>query len=292
MSHKIDRLRAKFSRSPKPSTSHSAPTIPAANASSVPSPLRAAALPPRRAINSGLSLAIQRHVDALPEAEKQMFLGASTTLNEDNILLHVKRYDDAHSSASHSRPQAENISRFLSILDRFAAVISIGTEASTPLATIVVGAARAVISVAVDFVTYFTRLSEMLCRLGDFLEPLKEYGEASISQLIAETLASVYGDLLQFCQKASRLFTDAARGGVQKKGVSWRVFWRNQWLPFEEEFGDIETNWNHHLDVLSHASQALGLNTSLEVLNRDRQRTTRERGTALPSHSLGIQLYR
>ena len=80
----------------------------------------------------------------------------------------------------------------------------------------------------------------MLCRFGDFLGPLTEYAKASDQEeLVLETLANVYGDLLRFCQHAHRVFTDQA---VQRKWVSWRVFWRLQWIPFEDEFGRIKAD--------------------------------------------------
>jgi ankyrin repeat domain-containing protein 50 len=77
-----------------------------------------------------------------------------------------------------------------------------------------------------------------------------------------KSLAAVYGDLLQFCTKARSIYTE---NGVKRRLTSFRMFWRIQWTPFEEDFGRIEEDWKHHLNVLSHSGQALALNASLDA---------------------------
>jgi hypothetical protein len=50
-------------------------------------------------------------------------------------------------------------------------------------------------------------------------------------------------------------------------------------MPFEEEFGKIESDMQHHLDVLRHSAQASGLNATLDASRSERDRRERERGT-------------
>jgi ankyrin repeat domain-containing protein 50 len=151
--------------------------------------------------------------------------------------------------------------------------ITIAIQANPDISAIVVGGMRLVIDVAVKFVSFFTRLSEMLCRLGDFLEPLAEYAKASArEELVLEALANVYRNLLQFCKQAHEVFTEK---GLRRNWVSWRNTWRILWIPFEEEFGKIESDMQHHLDVLRHSAQALVLNVTLEA---SRLEKNKERG--------------
>jgi ankyrin repeat domain-containing protein 50 len=227
--------------------------------------------------NRALQLAIERHLNALPEADKEGFRQASKQIANETLLCQVKAYDEDHKEVSQFRPHAEALSRFLGLLDRFMAGIAIGIQANPDISSIVVGAVRIVIGLALSFVTFFARFSEMLSRFSDFLAPLAKYAEASTKEeLIQESLANVYKDILQFCCRARHVFID--QRGLKRSWTSWRLFWRLQWMPFEEEFGKIESDMQHHLDVLRHSAQATGLNVTLDASGSERARRERERG--------------
>jgi ankyrin repeat domain-containing protein 50 len=227
--------------------------------------------------NRALQLVIERHLNALPEADREAFRQASKQIANESLLSQVKTYDEDHKQESQFRPHAEALSRFLGLLDRFMAGIAIGIQANPDVSSIVVGAVRIVIGLALSFVTFFARFSEMLSRFSDFLAPLAKYAEASTKEeLIQESLASVYTDLLQFCCRAHHVFID--QKGLKRSWTSWRLFWRLQWVPFEEEFGKIESDMQHHLDVLQHSAQASSLSATLDVSGSERARRERERG--------------
>lgn len=104
----------------------------------------------------------------------------------------------------------------------------------------------------------------MLNNFSDYLAALAEYAETSdSSKLILESLASVYGDLLKFSSVTRQVFVD--NEGTRRKLISIRSFLRVQWEPFEAVFGDIERNFNHHLNVISHSAGASQLNTLRRV---------------------------
>jgi ankyrin repeat domain-containing protein 50 len=226
--------------------------------------------------NPALELATARHLNALPDQEKEVFRETSKNLTDENILIKVRECDVAHKDNSHFRPRAEALSRFLGLLDRFMAGVTIGLQANPDISAIVVGGVRTVIDLAVHFITFFTKLSDMLCSFSDHLKCLAEYAKASLQEeLLLETLASVYGDLLQFCKHAYRVFTE---NGVPRRWISWRAFWRIQWISFEQEFGKIESDMQHHLDVLRHSAQALSLNATLHISPQERERRKKESG--------------
>jgi hypothetical protein len=52
--------------------------------------------------------------------------------------------------------------------------------------------------------------------------------------------------------------------------TAFRVFWRVQWMPFETEFGSIEDDLRHHLQVLQLSSSAIAVSATLEVLAQQR----------------------
>jgi len=211
--------------------------------------------------NLALELAFQKHFDDLPEADKDAFREASTQINEDNLLSSVKAYDDAHKENSSFRPRAKNVLKFLNLLNRWMVGVSTAIQANPhPAAIVVVGAVQIVISIAVEFASFFDRLTDMLDRFSDYLGPVAEYAKASHDlELIRQTVAGVYGDLLEFCRAAHHVFVD--NKGARREWTSARTFLRVQWEPFEVTFADIEMRFKHHLDVLQHSAGALHLNT-------------------------------
>ena len=224
--------------------------------------------------NPALELAIQRFVQKIPEAEKDAFREASKTIDEGNLLSRARACDETHKQNSSFRPQAKYISKFLNFLNRFMGGVAIGIQAYPEISSLVVGAVRIVIDLAISFTTFFSKLSGMLCQFEDYLGPLAEYAKAAENQtLVLETVANVYGDLLEFCQRARLVFVDM--NGKTRKLTSFRMFLRQQWEPFETTFERINTDMQHHLDVLLHATQASQL---LLLRNSVQDTEKREKG--------------
>lgn len=253
------------------------PTVPIANATNVVAATPKSTTASTRAKNDALQSAIERYLDSLPEPEKLVFRDASQSMSDANLLEKVRGYDRDDKAQSQFRRHTDSVARFLGVLNRFMAGVAIGIQANPDISSIVVGAMRVVITLAIDFVGFFAKLVEMLDRFSDFLGPLAKYATSSGGdKLIQESLINVYVDLLTFCRRARSVFVDEK--GARRKSKSWRVFWRLQWMPFEEEFGKIAADMQHHLQVLDHSAQAEGLNVSLEVLRSERERKVREEG--------------
>jgi ankyrin repeat domain-containing protein 50 len=216
--------------------------------------------------NQGLELAIKRHLEKIPDAEKEAFREASKTMDEDNLLSMAQSCDESHQQSSAFRPQAERLSKFLELLNRFMDGVAIGIQSNPEISSIVVGAVRVVINVAVNFVTFFHKLTDMICQFENYLLPLADYARVSHDiPSLQEAVATVYGDLLDFCGKAHRVFIDT--NGHKRKWTSLRIFLRQQWEPFELEFGSMKANLEHHLGVLQHSAQASLLNFTRKAEN-------------------------
>jgi ankyrin repeat domain-containing protein 50 len=214
--------------------------------------------------NPALEIAIKKHLEELPEAEKDAFQEASKAMTQDNLLSTLRAYDEDHKQNSSFRPRAENLSKLFNLLNRFMAGVSTAIQANPLPAAIIVGAVQVVIGLAVEFTTFFDRLTDMLCRFIDYLGPLAEYAKASMdSELIQRTLATAYGDLLKFCRDARHVFIDEK--GVQRRWTSVITFLRVQWEPFASTFGDTESKFRHHVNVLDQSAQALQLNQMREA---------------------------
>jgi ankyrin repeat domain-containing protein 50 len=264
---KRDFLLKPFRKDRAPTPSPQTPDLPLVTANS--SPTLSAPVVHRpiavggTGVNPALDLAIQKHFGDLPEADKDAFQKASEQISQDNLLSNVKAYDDIHGNGSSLRPRTKTISKFLSLLNRCMAGISTGIQANPNPSSIIVGAVQLAISLAIEFVNFFNRLTDMLNCFNDYLGPLAEYAKASDTTLMRQTLASVYGDLLEFSMAACRVFVD--NRGVKREWVSMRTFLRVQWEPFEVVFGDIETKFKHHLNVLHHSAESSHLNTLLRL---------------------------
>jgi hypothetical protein len=148
----------------------------------------------------------------------------------------------------------------LRLLDRFMGGITFALQANPDL-SLLVGGVRVVVDLAISFVEFFEKLTEMMCQFEDHLPALADFAEAcQDSALVVEAVAGAYGDILDFCEKARAVFVRT--DGEKRRWTSWRMFLWQQWMPFEIEFGSIKTNMQHHVTVLQLAGQAQHLSQS------------------------------
>jgi hypothetical protein len=228
-----------------------------------PAPEQAQSTPPSAPNNTALQEAVEQHTANLSEHEKSSCLKAFGTISETEILHRIRSCDQDNAGASSFRQHADKLEGVFGVLDKFLKIVS-PTVSASPEATIAVGALRAVLDFALNFLGFFGKLTSMICRLGDFLAPLAEYSKVPQDQTnLINPLSAVYGDFLSFCKKAHKVFVDER--GCTRKMTAFRVFWRVQWMPFEAEFGSIEDDLRHHLQVLQHSSSAIAVSTTLDI---------------------------
>lgn len=79
--------------------------------------------------------------------------------------------------------------------------VTIAIQASPDIASLVVGGVRLAIDVVVRFVEFFAKFSEMLCRFGDWLQPLELYSKDCKQDILVDAVAEVYGDLLNSAER-------------------------------------------------------------------------------------------
>jgi hypothetical protein len=213
--------------------------------------------------NNALHRAIEKHAAKLSEHERLSCMQAFHAIPETDILQRIASYDQDHEENSRFRQYADKLGSVFGVLDKFLKIVSPNVSAS-PEATIAIGAIRAVLDIALSFLGFFGKLTSMICRLGGYLAPLAEYAKIPQDQeTLVNSLSAVYGDFLVFCQKAHAVFVDER--GRARKMTAFRVFWRVQWMPFEADFGSIEDDLRHHLQVLQHSSSAVAASTALDV---------------------------
>lgn len=200
------------------------------------------------------------------ENEKTAFEDASKSMDMQAVLSSVREYDLAHKNDSSFRPQEKRLSKLLDLLSRFMGIVAVIPSPENPF---MVGAFKIVIELALTFTTFFSKLSDMICRFQDFMEPLLVYAQVK-NKLVEEAIVKVYIAMLEFSWKARRVFVTS--NGVQRKWTSLRVFIRQQWDDFESEFESVEIDMKHHLNVLMHTIQAHQF-SGLATYYDERQRT-------------------
>jgi hypothetical protein len=170
-------------------------------------------------------------------------------IDETKLLAGARACNDRHARNSSFRRHAEPLSKMLRLLDRLMDGVAIGIQANPDVSAIIIGGVRVVIDLAISFVEFFGRLTDMLCQFEEYLPALATFAATcQDSDLIAEAVAGAYGDILEFCRKALAVFVGS--DGTRKTWTSWRVFLRQQWTPFETEFGFVKTNMQHHVVVV------------------------------------------
>ena len=123
------------------------------------------------------------------------------------------------------------------------------------MSAIVVGGVRMIIDLAIDFIQFYAKLTDMLYQLEDYLSALAQLAQVYRERpIVQEAVADTYSDLLDFCSKARAVFVD--RDGIRWAWTSWRLTFRQQWEPFEAGFGSIKASLQHHVDVLQLARQS------------------------------------
>ncbi|THZ91884.1 hypothetical protein D6C82_09707, partial [Aureobasidium pullulans] len=224
--------------------------------------------------NPALLIAIQNHLNKLPEQDKERFRQASATITDENLLSDIRKLNDQHKSDSLFRRHAEKLSKFLGLLDRLLGSVAIAIQADPGIASIPVGGVRLIVDLAKGFSEFFDKLVTLLDHISDLMMPLQEYVKSVHIPVIASALITVYGDLLDICKQTSDMFLD--KDGNQKVFVTWKTLLRLQWEPFEKTFGEIEARMNHHRENLLHAAGATLLSAT-EVDRRDREREIQQR---------------
>ncbi|TIA09752.1 hypothetical protein D6C80_08436, partial [Aureobasidium pullulans] len=224
--------------------------------------------------NSALLIAIQNHLNKLPEQDKERFRQASATITDENLLSNIRKLNDQHKSDSLFRRHADKLSKFLGLLDRLLGSVAIAIQADPGIASIPVGGVRLIVDLAKGFSEFFDKLVTLLDHISDLMMPLQEYVNSVHIPVIASALTTIYGDLLDICKQTSDMFLD--KEGNKKVFVTWKTLLRLQWEPFEKSFGEIEARMNHHRENLLHAAGATLLSAT-EVDRRDREREIQQR---------------
>lgn len=229
--------------------------------------------------NPVFDAAVDDFTKRLTDEERSAFNKAHTGITAEQLFERVAKLD-AMDKKTKTRKSLETVSSFLGLLNQLVNGIAIGIQASPEISSLVVGGAKLIIDMAVNFVDFFQQLTVMIQRLSDHLGHLGKFSNHIDNQLIIESVQNVYGGLLDFYHHAYKVFKDES--GQSRSHPHLRSGIQAQWKPFKEEFGNINLKIEHYLKILEHSANVATLDAVVSLHKRgEKEIEDRERREVL-----------
>lgn len=215
--------------------------------------------------NAAFDAAVEEFKQRLTDEERDAFCKANTGISAEQLFEQVAKLD-AMDKKTKPRKAMEDVSRFLRLLNQLVGGVSIGIQASPEISSLVIGGAKLIIDMAMNFVGFFQKLTSMINDLSGHLGHLEEFSRHKDNQLIMESAKHVYGGLLEFYHYAYRVFRD--KKGKTRSHLHLRSGIQAQWRPFEEDFGRIKSEIEEHLRKLQLSANISTYSTVVNVESR------------------------
>ncbi|KAF2143515.1 uncharacterized protein K452DRAFT_172055 [Aplosporella prunicola CBS 121167] len=224
--------------------------------------------------NDIFRIAVQKHIDSLPENEREHFQRSYKDIDMKDTITAVRSMDTDHARQSAGRRRAEKVDKVVKILNPSLTALSLGFSVDpsiSQISSLVLGGLKMILKAAERWATFFTRLTDMLCHLGSYAEIWEGYATTSCSteeavKPLKVCLAEIYGDMLSFCREATRIFFCFEHGkAIPRRAVSFRVFHQQFWGDYEEVFQTIDLSLNQHIKNLQLAVGFIQLSNESEI---------------------------
>ncbi|KAH8691320.1 hypothetical protein BGW36DRAFT_388130 [Talaromyces proteolyticus] len=212
--------------------------------------------------NAAFAEAWKMHWEDLSESEKLAW-SFQEFKSPLKVQITTEDLNKTHLEQSVARKCADGVLKFLRAIETLMAGVTIGIQAYPDVSSIVIGVVRIIINVAVKYFEYYEKLTQMLERLADQLKVLDLFTQNNSKEpLLHTTLVAIYANTLAFCRHARRAFFNKTNMKASN-GLSMLV--KVQWAPFEEQFGQIQSNLKHYTENLDRISAAMTMNSTLAV---------------------------
>ena len=212
--------------------------------------------------NQAFDRAFEQLLEELDVKERNAFQKAHHQVDAQSLLERVKKLDEEDKTTGPRRFLGP-VEKLLGILNQLMQGVAIGIQASPDISSLVVGGFKLILDVALKYVEYFKKLTEMIGRLADHLSHLEEFSKHANISIVQTSAINVYGGLLRFCRAAHLVFRNEL--DQSRKHVAIRSFVQAQWQPFETKFGGIDSDVQHYLHVLELSAQAATLSTVRDI---------------------------
>lgn len=125
-------------------------------------------------------------------------------------------------------------------------IASAASQADPYPSSLVIGGIIGLLQISKDFDLYQQHMMKWLSKLSAKATLLMEFDICiyQYDEKVQEALVPIYGDILEFCQKALKLYVDEQ--GKRRNGIV--VFGRSLIERFSDTFGRLIDNFEAHLD--------------------------------------------
>lgn len=184
------------------------------------------------------------HVEKLSEEERNRFLKYSAT-DVKHYVAALEQAVKQQSQKSRAVKVAQLIKPVFETMNMYAPIARTMVQVDPSPSALVLGGITCVMSISSRFLDYQENMARMLSEMLQKLDVLPHYSTFvyQSNTLVQKALLNIYGDILQFCLEASKLFLN----DDGKPRSSLKAFLTSLWQPFESKFGEIGDKFDRDL---------------------------------------------
>ena len=183
-----------------------------------------------------------------------------------NFAKVVQKACSTHLKESHTSKINALLRPFCRTLGMYMPAASAASQADPYPSSLVVGGIVGLLQISDNFDAYQSGITDWLSKLGEKAGVLLEYDLClyQFDSRVQQTLVAIFGDVLDFCQKALHIYVKET--GERRSGL-W-VLARSMVKKFQDEFGQIIKNFELHLEIYKERAMQANTRRIQECLNQ------------------------
>jgi hypothetical protein len=187
-------------------------------------------------------------IDQLSKPERETFL----EYGAGDVAERVKRFEQICREQVH-QSRAAKIARLMKPLfdtmNMYAPIAQTMIQADPTSSALVLGSITCIMSISSRFLDHQDKIVSVLAKMGEKLEILHRYGSDiyTNNNEVQNSLMVVFGDILQFCREAWKMFRD--ENGKPKSSINFLT--TSLVKSFEMKFGDILSKFDKDLEAFN-----------------------------------------
>jgi len=178
------------------------------------------------------------------KAERDIFLHYEAA-DLKQIVTAIESFVQDHGRKSRALKVANILHPLFEFMNMYAPIAQTMIQADPTPSALIFGGITCVMSISKRFRDYQEKMLKMLSEMLEKLDILLKYGDNVYKNdsEVQKALMEVYGDILDFCVHASRLFLDD-KGNERS---SLKTLFTSLWTSFESKFSEILYRFERHI---------------------------------------------
>ncbi|KAH8154666.1 uncharacterized protein LAJ45_01195 [Morchella importuna] len=223
----------------------------------------------------------ERYLDGLSDEHKALYKEASV----ENLFYSTSAAQFKHEKNSKSRAAAKKLQPLIAAITQYGGALDVLSNTSTLFFSPIWGGLRVLLHIAGEFDRYYSRLIDMLERIGDVIPRFKAYERLFPNhEQLLYSLSVVYLDIINFCVDAKNVFQkvkNRKRSRFSFPGSGLRAL-KVVWKPFDQEFGSRIDRFRMHSERVDVEAQIAHM---AEQANENRRQGNEREAQALERHA-------